>query len=113
MSAKVATTQWSQVLAARDGSELFYRTNDGIMVATIGTAGDSFHVGKADTLFEGSFRGGMFGIGIGGYIFSDYVVAPNGERFVMFPDAEQRSANTHVTLVFNWFDELERTLPQE
>jgi serine/threonine-protein kinase len=94
-----------------DGSELFYRTNDGLMVAAIETAGDSFQVGKAKTLFEGSFRGGMFGIGIGGYIFSDYAVAPDGERFVMFPDTEQRSANTHVTLVFNWFDELERTLP--
>jgi len=45
------------------------------MVAAIDAAGDSFQVGKAETLFEGSFRGGMFGIG------------------------------------FNWFDELERTLP--
>jgi hypothetical protein len=81
------------------------------MVAAVETAGDSFQVGKATTLFEGSFRGGMFGIGIGGFILSDYAVAPDGERYVMFPDTEQTSANTHVTLVFNWFEELLKTLP--
>lgn len=81
------------------------------MVAALETVGDSFQVGKAKTLFEGSFRGGMFGIGIGGFIFSDFAVDPAGQRFVMFPDTDPRSANTHATLVFNWFDELERTLP--
>jgi len=94
-----------------DGRELFYRTSDGIMVAEIDTTGGAFRVDKAESLFEGSFRGGMFGIGIGGYIFSDYAVAPDGQRFVMFPDSDERSTNTHVTLVFKWFDELERTLP--
>ena len=94
-----------------DGSELFYRTNEGLMVAAVKAPGDTFQVGKAETLFEGSYKGGMFGIAIGGYIFSDYAVDPAGERFVMFPDTEQRSANTHVTLVFNWFDELSKTLP--
>jgi serine/threonine-protein kinase len=94
-----------------DGSELFFRTNDGILSAAIETTAGSFQAGKARTLFEGSFRGGMFGIGVGGYIFTDYAVAPDGQRFVMFPDTEQRSASNHVTLVFNWFDELERILP--
>ena len=58
-----------------DGKELFYRTNEGIMSA-IEAKGDAFQVGKAQTLFEGTFRGGMFGINIGGYIFSDYAVSP-------------------------------------
>ena len=94
-----------------DGTELFFRTNDGIMVAAVEAVGDSFQVGKARTLFEGSFRGGMFGIRVGGFIFSDYAVTPDGQRFVMFPDTDEQAANTHVTLVFNWFDELEKTLP--
>jgi hypothetical protein len=29
----------------------------------------------------------------------------------MFPDEQDRGGKTHVTLIFNWFDELERTLP--
>jgi serine/threonine protein kinase/Tol biopolymer transport system component len=93
------------------GKELFYRTGEGIMVANIEASGDSFQVGKATTVFEGSYRGGMFGIAIGGFIFSDYAVAPDGQRFVMFPGSDGQSANTHVTMVFNWFDELANTLP--
>ncbi len=94
-----------------NGKELFYRTGEGVMVANIEVQGDSFQVGRATTVFEGSYRGGMFGIGIGGFIFSDYDVAPDGQRFVMFPGSDGQSANTHATMVFNWFDELQKTLP--
>jgi Tol biopolymer transport system component len=94
-----------------NGRELFYRTDEGIMVAEVETAGDSFRVGKARGLFDGTFRGGMFGISVFGYIFRDFDVTPDGQRFVMFPDDEDRASKTHVTMVFNWFDELSRTLP--
>ena len=94
-----------------DGTELFYRTNEGIMSAKVDSSGESFGVGKAETLFEGTFRGGMFGIGIGGYIFHDYAVSLDGQRFVMFPGQDHEDANTHVTMHFNWFDELRKTLP--
>jgi serine/threonine-protein kinase len=94
-----------------DGQELFYRTENGIMVASVETDGDSFRVGKAGQLFEGDFRGGMTGISVFGYIFRDFDVAPDGRHFVMFPDDEDRVSKTHVTVVFNWFDELRRTLP--
>ncbi len=93
------------------GRELFYRTDEGVMVAAVETAGDTFRVGKAKHLFDGSFRGGMYGITVFGYIFRDFDVAPDGNRFVMFPDDENRAAKTHVTVVFNWLDELERMLP--
>jgi Tol biopolymer transport system component len=94
-----------------DGRELFYRTDEGVMVAAVETAGDTFRVGKARPLFDGSFRGGMYGITVFGYIFRDFDVAPDGDLFVMFPDDEDRAAKTHVTVVFNWLDELERMLP--
>ncbi len=94
-----------------DGRELFYRTDDGIMVATVETVGDTFRVGKARSLFEGNFRGGMFGISVFGYIFRDFDVAPDGEHFVMFPGDEDRAAKTHVTVVLDWLDELQRMLP--
>ena len=94
-----------------DGSELFYRTDDGILVASIEASDDTLIVGKAESLFEGSFRGGISGIAVGGFQFKDFDVAPDGQSFVMFPDEQDREGNTHVTLIFNWFDELERTLP--
>ena len=94
-----------------NGSELFYRTNDGILVASIEASKNTLTVGKAESLFEGSFRGGISGILVRGFMFRDFDVAPDGQSFVMFPDEQDREGNTHVTLIFNWFDELERTLP--
>jgi serine/threonine protein kinase len=94
-----------------DGRELFYRTDEGVMVAAVETTGGTFRVGKARPLFDGSFRGGMYGITVFGYIFRDFDVAPDGNSFVMFPDDEDRAAKTHVTVVFNWLDELARMLP--
>ena len=96
---------------SRDGNELFYRTNEGIMVADVETEGPTFRVGKARSLFEGRFRGGLQGIAVAGFVFPDYHVAADGERFVMFPDDDDRMAKTQATFVFNWFDELEDTLP--
>ena len=97
---------WSQ-----DGSELFYRTNEGVMVADVDADGPTFRVGKARKLFEGAFRGGIQGIALAGFVFPDYDVANDGQRFVMFPDDDDKLAETQATFVFNWFDELERILP--
>ena len=96
---------------SRDGTELFYRTNEGVMVADVETDGSTFRVGKARKLFEGRYRGGLQGIAVAGFVFPDYDAAADGQRFVMFPDDEDRLAKTQATFVFNWFDELERTLP--
>jgi Tol biopolymer transport system component len=94
-----------------DGRRLFYRTNSGIMEVSVEASGESLSIGTPTTAVEGPFRGGMFGISVGGYIFGDYDVSPDGERFVMFPEDTDVAPKTHVTMVFNWFDELERTLP--
>jgi serine/threonine protein kinase/Tol biopolymer transport system component len=103
-----ATPRWS-----RDGRELFYRTDTGIMAAPIEAAGATLRVGKAQVIFNGPFRGGTTGVGIGGYAFADYDVSPDGQRFVMFPAATgtSRAEHSHVMLVTHWFEELARTLP--
>ena len=38
------------------------------------------------------------------------MLADAGIDVIIF-DTDELAANTHVTLVFNWFDELEKTLP--
>ncbi len=97
---------WSQ-----DGRELFFRTNEGVMVADVETDGPTFRVGKAEKLFDGRFRGGLQGIAVAGFVFPDYHVTADGQRFAMFPDNDDRLAKTQATFVFNWFDELKKTLP--
>jgi len=101
-----AYPKWS-----RDGRELYYRVDEGLMVATIETVGETFRAGKPRPLFSGAFRGGVAGLPLGGYVFSDYDVAPDGKRFVMFPGAgpSGRAEHPHVTLVTQWSDELRRT----
>ena len=98
-----ALARWSA-----DGSELFYRTDEGVMVAEIDGRGDTFEVGTPRNLFNGPFLGGTNGIAIGGFVFPDYTVNGDGSRFVMFAGTAESSRATSVRLVTNWFDELER-----
>ncbi len=98
-----------------DGRQLFWRTEDGIMVADVESAGDSFRSGKVRQLFTGPFQGGPGGLSIGGLQFNDYDVTRDGQRFVMFPDQFKagRGDHAHVTLVTRWFDDLERATKTE
>jgi serine/threonine-protein kinase len=93
--------QWS-----RDGRELFYRTDDGLMVADVGTDRETFRAGKPRPLFNGTYRGGFSGLGLGGYGFPDYTVSADGRRFVMFPQEADQVRLGQITLVTRWFDEL-------
>ncbi|MEJ2085074.1 MAG: protein kinase, partial [Acidobacteriota bacterium] len=95
----------------KGGRELVFRTEDAIMAVEVDGTTNSFQVGKPRQVVAGEFRGGLRGIPVAGFIFADYDVSPDGERFVMFPGSEDELTQTHATLVFNWFDELEKTLP--
>jgi serine/threonine-protein kinase len=93
---------------ARDGRQLYYRTDSGIMSAPVEAAGDTLHVGKPETVVTGAFRGGLGGIGAGGFTFADYDVSPDGQRFVMFPapTGTGQAEHQHATIVTRWFEEL-------
>ena len=44
-----------------------------------------------------------------GYLFFDYDVSADGERFVVFPRrTEQEAGSANVAVVTGWFDELQR-----
>ncbi len=98
-----ALARWSD-----DGRELFYRTDDGIMAVDVDGRGTNFEVGTPKKLFDGPFLGGTNGIAVGGFVFPDYTVSGDGERFVMFAGREETSRPTSVRLVTNWFEELRR-----
>ena len=96
---------------SRDGRELFYRTNTGIMAASIEVSGDSLRTGKPRQAIAGAFRGGAQGLNIAGNAFADYDVSADGKRFVMFPKGDEGVAAEAglVTVVSAWFDEVTRT----
>jgi serine/threonine-protein kinase len=95
---------------SRDGRELFYRSDGGIMVAAIEPTGAGLRTGKPQLLFKGNFRGGAAGLSLASNVFADYDVAPDGRSFVMFPSGAGDHGDRAglVTLVTNWFDELKR-----
>ncbi len=94
-----AQPRWS-----RDGSELYYRSPNGLMAVEVDT-GESFRAGRPEFLFEGPL-GDMSGVQLPGYIFPDYDVGPDG-RFVVFQRREEGDAGARrIQFVTGWFSEL-------
>lgn len=88
------TPVWS-----RDGRELFYLSSSKMFAVEV-TTSPTFSVSVPRVLFEGDFellpRGD-----------TNYDVAPDGQRFLMVQQ-ERLSAERPVTVVANWFGEVER-----
>jgi Tol biopolymer transport system component/predicted Ser/Thr protein kinase len=88
-----------------NGRELFYRNDVGLMVVPVDGTGSSFQADKPRSLFTGTFLGGIQGLSVQGFSFSDYDSTRDGRRFVLFPQ-EGEGPGGHVTLVTRWFDDL-------
>jgi Tol biopolymer transport system component len=86
---------------SRDGSEIFYLTDTGTLMATrVDGSGDTFQVGATETLFElGPFNDGF-----------DYDVAADGQRFLVVRQAERQARQNQLpmALVLNWQNDLRR-----
>lgn len=80
------------------------------MAATVEAAGDTLRTGQARNVFSAPYLGGIWGINVAGYIFHDYAVTDDGQRFVMLQGDQKEQIKDHATLVFNWFNELDQTL---
>ena len=90
---------------SRDGSELFYRTADDLMVVTV-DLGATFGAGTPRPLFADPYERDASGGGIGGV--PNYDVTPNGQRFVMVRDVS--AGRDSVIVVTNWFEELRQRM---
>ncbi len=80
-----------------DGSELFYRAGNKIMVLSVQTT-PTFKAGKPSVMFETSSS------------FYGYDIFPDGQRFLIIKGAEKGQAQIHV--VRDWFEELKRLAPK-
>ncbi len=103
-----AQPRWSQT-----GRELFFRSTDGIMAVEVDGRGGSFKAGRPQSLFSGSFLGGIGGVSVPGLSFPDYDVSADGQRFVMFTGGSNEFGSSSVNIVTGWFTELRRLTNSE
>ncbi len=89
-------------LWARDGSELFYRNGDKMMVVSFQTE-PTLKAGAPTLLFEGTYVYSPFSWA------SYYDISPDGERLLMIKQEEGEPGQINVVL--NWFEELKRLVP--
>jgi serine/threonine-protein kinase len=94
-----------------DGSELIYRTADGLMSAEITVENASFRAGRAKPVSSSALANNQIGIAVAGSIFSDYEITRDGSSFIILQGGEGLASQNHVTLVTNWFNVLKETFP--
>jgi len=94
-----------------DGSEIFYRSDDGLMSATVTTESGSFRAGRPFSLTSGGLSKNQVGIAVAGSVFPDYEITPDGRSFIVLQGGEGQSRQNHVILVTRWFDVLRETFP--
>jgi len=89
-----------------DGTELFYRSGNRVMVVSIQTRDRTLNTGKPRVLFEGSYASHSNPTG-----FQTYDISPDGERFLMLKEGELAQQQGQINVVLNWFEELKRVVP--
>jgi Tol biopolymer transport system component len=85
-----------------DGRELFYIAPDGDLMAAsvaVGRNGEDLKIGKPTSLFHTRIAGGTTAA-LGGYLKHEYVVAPDGQRFLI--NTAESAATAPITVVLNW-----------
>ena len=92
-----------------DGTELIYRLDDRMMVASVNEDGETPRIGRPTELFRGEYVAAVTTNGS-----RQYHVAPDG-RFLMLKDVASESPGgelpPQVVLVQNWFEELRERVP--
>ena len=97
-----------QPMWSGDGKTLFYRSREGLNAIDVAVEGDEFRAGRPEFLF-GEIFGGPSGVRLPGYLFFDYDVSADGQKFVVFPRrTEQQSGSSTFHVVSGWFEELQR-----
>jgi Tol biopolymer transport system component len=92
-----------------DGSELFYLESapHGVRMNAVPIrTGQELQLGEPRPLFEGAYRRDLDE----GH---SYAVAPDGSRFLMIRHDDEDFAASELTVVMNWFEELESIAPSE
>jgi serine/threonine-protein kinase len=88
---------------SRSSHQLFFKTQDGMMVLEYSVDGNTFVPGKPRLWSAARIHPGTFSLDL----------APDGKRFAGLPAPEPASekGSAHVTFLLNFFDELRRRVP--
>ncbi|MBK8006357.1 MAG: PD40 domain-containing protein [Gemmatimonadetes bacterium] len=100
---KVSPVQGSEPMWTRGGRELVYRSADSVMVVTVDPEAGTSTLPRL--LFAGPYPDNP-----GWTRPRSYDVSADGERFLM-TRVPARRPTPRITVVFNWFTELERVAP--
>jgi hypothetical protein len=104
--ATVSTEGGTEPVWSPGGTELFYRSDEGLMAVAV-TLGSAFRAGTPRPLFADVYERDPSGGGNGG--IPNYDVTPDGQRFVMVRGGA--SGPSEVVVVLDWVEELRRLLP--
>ncbi len=99
---QVSLAGGSRPLWSRDGRELFFRDGPRVMAVDV-TLGDRFTAGQPRELFSGDYMASTNKW--------DYDVAPDG-RFIMIKTPDEDRPR-EISVVLNWFQELEELVPTD
>ena len=103
---QVSTTGGARPRWARNGRELFYLDEANRLTAVqVQTSGRAFVHGSPTTVLETTYAGPFENA-------HPYDVSADGQRFLMIKqDATAAAAQTGLTVVLNWFEELKTKVP--
>jgi serine/threonine-protein kinase len=88
----------------RSGGELFYRSENKMMVVSAVT-GPQFQASAPRQLWEGTYSEGIgASCGMPGVSSSNYDVTADGQRFLMVRDDDQSIFSTTIVVVLNWVE---------
>ncbi len=93
-----------------DGRALFFGTGSHIARVLVKEGNGVLRPGIAEAVLD---EGYLLVPILAGEPYPGFDVAGDGRRFVVFPAATDSYGTDHVTLVTNWFEELERLVPTD
>jgi serine/threonine-protein kinase len=93
-----------------DGRSIYYRSAEGVKVVDLEIVDRELRPRPPRALFEGDFAGTVVGLPFRGHGLLSFDAAGDGEIFVL-SRSDAGTRQTTATIVFNWFEELERLVP--
>ena len=105
----ISTEGGEEVVWGPDGSELFYRNGDQVMVVEV-TTGQTFSAEAPAPLFTAPYA---LDNAAGGAGNPNYDISPGGELFIFVEQDSPTGVEgvAQITVVLNWFEELKQRVP--
>jgi serine/threonine-protein kinase len=98
---QISTEGGAEPVWAPSGRELFYRSENRLMVADVQLV-PAFSARAPRLLFEGEYKTSLP---------ANFDVSPDGRRFIMIKPAATADARSRLVVVQNWTEELKRLVP--